>query len=166
LGVASVGILVVWAQVRVSPSETQFFGLKVQGIPDNWLLPALGLVVIYFLIAFVIYATSDLVGWGFAVADARSKKEVEDYQHELEQRKNSKLEDEENRNKRKDYWADAGRFADHQRNAERYKIVQVAKEKRQSYYRPALIISLVRAGFDFLLPLIVGIYAVRLLLFP
>lgn len=49
---------------------------------------------------------------------------------------------------------------------DRYKVVQAAKDKRRSYYLPSLIVSALRLVFDVGLPLVVGGYAIRLLMFP
>ncbi|AFM25410.1 hypothetical protein [Desulfomonile tiedjei] len=163
LGSASIGIIIAWAKVKLS--TISIFGLTFQGISDDRLLSILGCAVVYFFAAFLIYAVSDLVAWGFAVADARSEKETEDFRRELEQRKQWESEEErKNRQERSKNWMSQIDFDLHKRDVERYKIVQAAKEKRQSYYLPSLIVSSVRAVFDFILPLIVGIYAIRLLI--
>ncbi len=163
LGVASVGILVVWAKLKLSVISV--LGLTVQETHDGLFLVILGVVVVYFLVAFFIYALSDLVSWGFTVADTKSKKEGENYQHELEQEKKWKEEQKEQVSTQPLSWLDSDKIADHKRNSARYEAVKIAKGKRQSYYYWALTVTLLRVVFDFVLPLIVGGYAIRLLLF-
>jgi hypothetical protein len=168
LAVACVGTIIVWSKVDLSTLSVLGCKLDLQTIPNNGLLVYLGAVVIYFWIAFFIYSISDLIAWGFAVADTRTKQEEERHQSELEQQQQRDDKAETAKKERSKVYGEEFRaiMANHQRATRSYERVQEAKDKRQSYYLPSKIISLLRITFDIGFPLVVGGYAIWLLMFP
>jgi hypothetical protein len=165
LAVACIGIIIVWTKIDLSTLSILGCKLDLQTIPNEKLLQYLGAIVAYFWFAFFIYATSDLLARDFGKANTQVKQEEEKYQSESEQQKNGRM--------RKRPTSGRGRvpepylsvdIAGHERDLERRKIVQDAKDKRQSYYLPSKVTSYFRAAFDFGLPLVVGGYAFVLLM--
>lgn len=163
LGLATVAIII--AKENVKLSSINVLGLNLGNTDNDRLLFLMGLVVVYFFVAFIIYAALDLVSWRFTVADMKSKEAAENYQRDSEKQKESKEEQKENNGKQSIPYLDSEKIAEHKRNSVRYEVVKAAKETRQSYYPWALGVTLLRAAFDFVLPIFVGGYAIRLLLF-
>lgn len=164
LALATVAIIITTQNIQLS--SITVLGITLKDIIDNdRLLFLMGLVVVYFFVAFIIYAALDLVSWRFTVADMKSKEAAENYQRDSEKQKEFKEKQKENNGKQSIPWLDSENIAEHKRHSERYGVVRVAKETRQSYYPWALAVTLLRTAFDFVLPLFVGGYAIRLLLF-
>jgi hypothetical protein len=157
LGVATAGIVVVLSGVR--PTTISAFGITF--VPGQYesLLFLWGVIVIYFFLAFVIYVVCDFISWRFAVINASRKQEIDDRQFESSQQtKRDEL---------------SSKF---QRGEESLTEVVVEKmemaEKEEindrvvdRYQRPSQVIFFLRMLFDVLLPILIGGYAISLLLF-
>jgi hypothetical protein len=159
MGVGSAGIIVVLTGLR--PSGISAFGITFDTNQYNWLLFMWGGLVIYFLVAFLIYAASDLIGWRFAMADARWKKEKEDYQSYSDNLKKDK----EERGTKRSSFPTGEAWNSYMGDQKRYETVKRAEQDCQSYNTPSRVVSILRIAFDVGLPFLVGLVAIRLLLF-
>jgi hypothetical protein len=64
LGVSATGLVV--AYTGLVPSEIANLGIRFSPTDRSWLLKLLALIVLYFVVAFVAYASSDIVKWRLA----------------------------------------------------------------------------------------------------
>ena len=131
LGVSAVGIVI--AQSGLVPSKISALGIEFDRTDQSALLKMLAVIVVYFLVAFLIYATSDFVAWRtsyhYAVREWRKRGALmNDQEREVEE------------HAMRDYlrrWALWSRVG-----------------------RPT---SVLRALFEFVVPIFVGLYAVHAL---
>lgn len=130
LGASAIGILIL--RTGLVPSKIAALGIEFNQADQKALLGALGAIVVYFLVAFMIYASSDLVAWRvaihYALVDRQAEVEKEMRQHERE-------------------------GLEVERIGRRATLVVLA--------RPT---SLVRAVFEFGVPVLIGLYAAAKLL--
>jgi hypothetical protein len=127
LGLSAVGLVI--ARSGLVPSRISALGIEFDRADQSALLGMLAAVVVYFLVAFVVYATSDFVAWRVAFRNAvlSSQREYEaqsDDQRAAEDRLRQRL-------RSGHWWAGASRS-----------------------------VSVTRALFEFLVPLIIGVFAV------
>lgn len=139
-----VGVAV--AQAGLLPTEISSLGIKFGPSSQSVLLLLLGLVCLYYLIAFLVYAASDYVAWKMALRDAiydvwsRPREKVEEPETEEE----------------------ALREIRRQESLEEF--IQT-RNATILFAELALVpVSRVRAVFEFVLPAIVGAYATIILL--
>lgn len=75
LGVSALAILMV--QSGLIPTRISALGVEFGQADQRALLSMLSLIVVYFLVAFVIYAASDLVAWRVAYHQALRERRIE-----------------------------------------------------------------------------------------
>ena len=68
LGMAAIGIIVV--KTGLVPSKISALGIDFSLTDQTMLFRALGCVICYFLVAFILYAASDFVAWRVALMAA------------------------------------------------------------------------------------------------
>lgn len=139
LAASGIGIAIAWT--GLVPTEISTLGIKFSQTEQSTLLFFIGVVVLYFLVAFLLYATSDIVAWRLAYGAAEMKSFAE-FREKVEEAELEGRSDDVEEYYR-DRWGTGFRFL-------------------PFLVRPA---SLVRAIFDFLVPIAVGIYAIGVLLF-
>jgi hypothetical protein len=127
LGLSAVGLVI--ARSGLVPSRISALGIEFDRADQSALLGMLAAVVVYFLVAFVIYATSDLVAWRIAFRNAVLTSQREYAAQTDDQRAAEDLL--RRRLRTGHWWAGASRS-----------------------------VSVIRAMFEFVVPLIVGVFAV------
>jgi hypothetical protein len=182
LGVSMVSISIVWT--GLVPQEIATLGITFGQANQRAILVVLSLVVIYFLGAFAVYGAADLLASRYAYANAVWVGQERAYQDYLKLIEEAKAELEEKRTK-----FDAANRALEEVSAEemrtRYLDVRTAESRvdylSQQLPEPGLgrklpsrvglystlapWVSVARQLFEFLLPLLVGGYAIYALLF-
>lgn len=163
LGVSVLGIAIVKA--GIVPTKLTTFGVEFEKVNQQWLLLVLGFVILYFLIAFIIYSTSDFIVWRLTFISIYKRRlkalirrketiasEISETEELIEELKKRLIDTEYTSPilESHDYQKKNARFSDP------YNIKSVIK-----LVEP---ISITRATFEFLLPLCVGIYTVILVL--
>lgn len=145
LGVSMLGIAIALAELV--PTEVAGLGVKLSQSNQSTLMVLVGLVCLYYLFAFCIYAASDFVAWQMALREAYSKAALQPPTPEPETEQER---------------------AQEERMAHRYMWLEDFLDKKfPSMLLAGLAvepISKVRAIFDFLLPVCVGLVAVIALL--
>jgi hypothetical protein len=140
LGTSLVGIILV--MTGLVPSKISGLGVEFQAADQRWLLAVVAGVIVYFLFAFVIYAASDFVAWRVAIIrqiiDINVERCEEDYSG---------------------YFPQPGSVEDatEKLKAELYTRFGI-------YFRLVTPTSIIRALFDFGLPIGVGGYSLFLLI--
>lgn len=133
LGVSILGITLV--QTGLVPSKISALGIEFAQADQQSLLSILALVVTYFLVAFVIYAAADFLAWRRAITRSLRQSIIES-----KQQKHVMSDDE---------W---------------YEIESRINQKfGYVVFRLSGLVSIIRAIFEFVLPVIVGVYAIILL---
>jgi hypothetical protein len=149
LGVSAIGIMIV--KTGLIPSRISALGIEFSQTDQHSLLMAIAGVVLYFLLAFAIYSWSDLLAWKIAYYDMMVLDDIES-------RKNSSDE------------------------PKREETISWRKYKREILHKPIIKdpevelavalpfwyglhgkVSVLRAIFEFLLPIAIGVYAIVLL---
>lgn len=131
LGVSILGITLV--KTGLVPSKISALGIEFAKTDQQSLMTIIGLVTLYFLGAFVIYAASDFLAWRLAFIESVRKVLAE-------RRKQRKLSE------------------DQIRDEEEHMYGYMAQ--RRVVFALSGPVSIIRALFEFGLPLFVGIYAV------
>jgi hypothetical protein len=142
LGVSIIAIALV--RTGLVPSKISALGIEFSQTDQKSLLFVLALVTSYFVAAFLLYAGSDFVAWRLAFRAAVNEWVEQTKKRDEDRARRIALGQEDSRHPVEAY---SERFA-------RSRIIS----------RIARPTSFLRATFDFLLPLIVGIYATILLL--
>ena len=164
LGTSMVGIAIL--RTGLVPTQISALGIEFQRADQQTFLFLLGLVVFYFLVAFVVYATSDFLAWwevyreamaeigdprgDFFVALARKRDEImraSGMSREEMQRQGTPPEIE--------------RLLDADRIDPEGPTVTALQLTRTV----GVVVATLRALFEYLLPLVVGVYAVYILMF-
>jgi hypothetical protein len=133
LGVCAFGYAM--AETGLLPARISAFGIEFSGTDQVSLLQLLAGVVFYFLCAFVVYATSDLTLWRINVY-LSLKRFIHD---ELKERRNKKA------------------------------LPKAVREKMHEFkwyhfwLRASIPVSVVRAIFEFIVPIIIGVYVIIVL---
>jgi hypothetical protein len=155
LGVGIVGITI--KKTDLVPSQIGALGIEFEEANQDTLLFLLGLVVGYFLAAFIIYGVSDLLTYVEAYQEAKRKVEgpVTDRLQELaRQRDILGLPSNDPMNPESD---------DEHKLRYQLRIAEQHLRDLGRVRRPAVFIGLVRGAFEYLLPIVVGVYAVIIL---
>jgi len=127
LGVSAIGVAMVKA--NLIPQKISALGIDFQQINQTLLLSSVAFLILYFLIAFLIYATSDFLTWRIA------------YQKVVEELAKSKEE-----------------------NMDRYANNQAYQSFEQRLIDSSVgPVSILRALFEFIFPIIIAIYAATIL---
>jgi hypothetical protein len=142
LGVSIIAIALV--RTGLVPSKISALGIEFSQTDQKSLFSVLALITSYFVAAFALYASSDFIAWRLAFR-ASLRDWVEQMKKRDEERSKLKAEDRSDRHPAEDYY---------ERYMRRWRIVSIIS-------RPT---SFLRAVFEFILPIMVGIYATILLL--
>lgn len=133
LGSSILGITIVKA--GFVPTKISALGIEFAKADQNSLLSVLGIIILYFLIAFLIYAASDIITWHGSFFRSLKASMVDRWKSE----------------------------------AEKDPVMEMSDYIDDFLKRPFSVrfvlrltspVSLLRAIFEFLLPIIVGIYAI------
>ncbi len=135
LGVSMLGISI--AQGGLLPTQISALGISLSGPEQRTLLVLVGLVCLYYLAAFIVYALSDFTSWQVAIRDSIV-----------------------------DAW-NAPRTDEDEGEAERAIRMEQFFQRHHPFLHVSDIfvvpVSKTRATFEFLVPAIVGLYAVVVL---
>jgi hypothetical protein len=128
LGISAIAIVI--ARSGFVPSKISALGINFDRADQRALLSALSLIVLYFIVAFAIYATSDLVAWRVA------------YHHALQERA-----------------AELVKLSTEDK-VRKFNVQQQAPLTGRTWSRASRHMSVVRAFFEFAVPLVVGLFAI------
>lgn len=136
LGVSVLGTALI--KTGLVPTKISALGVEFDKTNQQALLGLLALVALYFFFAFVIYAAADFLAWRRALVAYRVERMREHVRlkHELAEERL------------------------HQEEAFLWE-----QSRGYAFFSLAGPVSVVRATFEFVLPVVVGIYAIQLLLF-
>jgi len=140
LGVSIIGI--AQAKIGLVPQKISSLGIEFTVINQKYFLYVVAIVIAYFLVAFMIYSASDFIVWRLTFRSA--------WRETLSKRSSR------NRNDELEFIEKEGRKID--------EIMKARFGNSQFIYILSGPISLVRAIFEFLLPIVVGLYAIISLL--
>ena len=129
------------AKTGMVPSKIPSLGIEFLGDAQGNLLFIVAIIVLYFLVSFIIYAASDYLSWKLEIKSRALEKVVSDYEEVFH----------------------SGGAAPG--SAESYIEIDMGKlhRKYRNYFKLVNLTSIVRALFDFGLPIAVGVYAFLLL---
>jgi hypothetical protein len=135
LGVSAVGIVI--AKSGLVPSKITALGIEFNQADQSIILRMLAWVVIYFLVAFLIYALADLLAWRAAFANARIDLRKAYLSLDAEKREEREIID---------------------------RRLRVEMNTQLVWGRFSSPVSLLRAVFEFAVPVVIGLRAVVVLL--
>jgi len=134
LAISVIGLIIV--KTGLVPSKISALGIDFSFTDQVFLFRALSAITAYFLLAFVIYAASDLAAWTHAIFSATRERIREEQMQELD----SDLQ---------------------QRNIRRAVEHEIASRLGPAYSTLRLsVISQIRALFDFLVPVVIGLWSI------
>jgi hypothetical protein len=133
LATSAIGVLIL--RTGLVPERISTFGIEFSKADQTAVLRVLAIVVLYFLVAFVIYAFSDFVSWRITFRGALREAHMERVQSELEGI-----------------------------SKETKDVTETHARRGRRWTRAARPTSWARTIFEFLLPVLVGSYAVIALL--
>ena len=139
LGTSLLGIALI--KTGLVPSKISALGIELQGADQRALLAIVAFVILYFLAAFIIYATSDYLAWRLSISRQAIKRAVSSYEEDLQ-----------------GFYPQPGTIEE-----ELEKFKAELHKKIHIYFKLVTPTSIVRALFDFVLPIAVGGYALILL---
>jgi hypothetical protein len=134
LGVSAIGIVI--AKTGLVPSKISALGIEFTQADQRSLLLSVAAIISYFLIAFIVYAASDFLAWRLSYGWTL-------IDEELEKRRLAKDVDEKERNLKNDI-------------IEEYRLSEI-------WFTMSKPMSIVRAVFEFAIPIALGAYAVIVL---
>ena len=141
LGISLLGIALV--KTGLIPSKISGLGIELQSANPQALLSIVACVILYFLVAFIIYAASDYVAWKLSISSQVHEKELAEYYDELHGNYGPPTETPE------------AAMAEY-----RYKL----RKKILTYFKMIKPISIIRAFFDLGLPILIAGYALFILI--
>lgn len=142
LGISLLGIAL--EKTGLVPSKISGLGIEFQNTDQRALLFIVAFVILYFLVAFIIYAFSDFLAWRLAINRQAIEREVSSYEKDI-----------------RGHYHPPGTIED---DIENYEVE--LRRKLGVYFKFKLVTptSIVRAFFDFGLPLAMGGYAFLILI--
>jgi len=140
LGMSLLGIALI--KTGLVPSKISGLGIEFQGTDQRALLVIVAFIILYFLVAFIIYATSDYLAWRIAINNLAIEKAVSAYNDDLH-----------------GSYPQPGSI-----DEELNKFSSELHKKYHIYFKLVTPASIVRALFDFGLPIALGLYALFLLI--
>jgi hypothetical protein len=154
LGSSIVGIAIL--KTGLVPSKITALGIELEKGHQEAILSLLGLVVLYFLAAFVVYATSDFLAWleGYQAAlhedVAPDAKYVEEVLAALEKASRKKENEDLSAEQRQHY----------------KRLVETLPRvtRRERTRRTGIVVATIRALLEYVLPVLVGAYAAYILI--
>jgi hypothetical protein len=141
LGISLLGIALV--KTGLIPSKISGLGIEFQSANPQALLSIVACVILYFLVAFIIYAASDYVVWKLSISSQVHEKELDEYNDELH-----------------GYYGPQTGSPEEALEEYRHKL----RKKILRYFKMIKPISIFRAFFDLGLPIIIGGYALFILI--
>jgi hypothetical protein len=141
LGTSLIGVTLI--KTGLVPSKISGLGIEFKGTDQRALLVIIAFIILYFLAAFIIYAISDFIAWRIAINNQGIKAAVSDYEDSL----HSHFPHPDSID---------GEIESYRSNLQK---------KYRIYFTLVTPASIVRALFDFGLPIVVGLYALFLLIF-
>ena len=161
LGTSMVGIAIL--KTGLVPTQITALGIEFQEADQEIFLSLLGLVVLYFLVAYIVYAASDFLAWweGYQtalfdllppVASSELKEQV-DYWKKLfeEMEKTEKIPEE---MKRKMYDTIEGLRQEDES--------ELARRRRTT--KTGIVVATIRALLEYSFPVLLGVYAAYILI--
>jgi hypothetical protein len=139
LGASAIGIIIV--KTGLVPSKISALGIEFTQTDQRSLLSAIAAIIFYFLVAFIVYASSDFLGWRLAFHSALK---------EIRAERRLMSEDDNER-----HWIIEREVEDELRKRYRFHHTLLTLS------RP---ISFLRAMFEFAIPIIISVYAIVALL--
>ena len=124
------------AKTGIVPTKISALGIEFTQADRHSILYALSAIVIYFLIAFITYAVTDFILWRIALIHARNEIETLD----------------------REVFGNVGKEI-----RKEYKIYTLTNAEQYFINKLSLPASIVRAIFEFLLPISFGIFAIYVL---
>lgn len=140
LGISLLGIALIKA--GLVPSKISGLGIEFQSANQQALLWIVAIVIGYFLVAFVIYAASDYLAWRIAISKQFIESAVSSYESDI-----------------RGLFPQPGTTDE---NIQEFK--HDLHKKFRFYFKLITTTSIVRALFDFGLPIAVGCYALLLII--
>jgi hypothetical protein len=148
LAASAIGLIVV--QAGLVPTKIAALGIEFSQIDQKILLKAIGVIVLYFLFAFILYASSDFVAWRFEFHSARREAVLEQLRKHREfQELDTQRKEELERHEPGASYVGLKPFSKADKGYESLFLI-----------RSESPISLLRALFEFFVPAIVGLIAV------
>lgn len=138
LAASFIGVII--AKTGLVPSKVSALGIDFDHADQSALLKMFAIVVVYFLLAFLIYAASDMIAWRSAILAATVSLALQ------------RAEQEEERARREGRPVDPYSYVDGR-----------VLRRRNLWSALGRPMSVARALFEFLLPVVIGLYAVRAL---
>ena len=135
LGISIIAITLVKA--GIVPTKLSALGVEFGKTDQQSLLWVLGLITLYFLIAFVIYASSDFLAWRLAFRQA--------FRRSLKERWEAELKGDDSDKRLREYEQD----------------IRMKMSNRVVFLLSGPV-SFIRALFEFLLPVVIGVYTIIL----
>lgn len=141
LGISLLGIALV--KTGLIPSRISGLGIEFQSANPQALLSIVACVIFYFLVAFMIYAASDYVAWKLSISSQVHEKELAEYNDELH-----------------GYYCPQSGSPEEAMEEFRAQL----RRKIRRYIKLIKPVSIFRAFFDLGLPILVGCYALFILI--
>lgn len=137
LGLSMLGIFFTYAGAL--PTKIAALGVELETTDQNAFLYLMSFGLFYFTVAFFIYAISDFIVWRNAVAEAY----ISSYEAYMNERES---------------------YPTNQYDAELDTEKQVLYKRNKIWNTLTKPVSITRAAFDFLLPVLVGIFSISIML--
>jgi hypothetical protein len=166
LGTSIVGIAIL--KTRLVPSRITALGIELEEGNQEIFLSLLGLVVLYFLAAFVVYAASDFLAWweGYQAAWDETVAPSAKFFEEMEERLQAL-----NETFRREAQEGVSAEQRQQKINEGHELIRQrlvafmpSIRRRQRTRKTGLVVATIRALLEYLLPVLVGAYAAYILL--
>ncbi len=158
LGIAFTAIAVVVLDLK--PLGISSLGITFDALQFEWLSWMWVSIVVYFMVAFLVYAASDLVAWQYEIAEyewVKEKREYENVKNQLEKNR-------QDGQKSSGLIMSQDEYDLYEADNKRYEPVFLAQEKRLSFNKPIRAISTIRMVFDFGFPVVMGLLAIVLII--
>jgi hypothetical protein len=159
LGGSIIGIAIV--KTGLVPTQITALGIEFDATNQKTFLFLLGLVVLYFLIAFLVYAASDFLAWveGYRSALDEIRKPEQDLFTELAIRRDALIQEEGISRE------EAQKRGIPPEIADRLDVAAPDFARLDRTRKTGVAVATVRALFEYLLPVLVGAYAAYVLIF-
>jgi len=145
--VSAIGLIML--KTSLVPTKIAALGIEFSQIDQNILLKAVGIIVLYFLCAFILYALSDFVSWRLEFYSAKGEAILEQLRKHREFENLAGDRKEEITHQTSGVYAGIKKFDETESRYEEFFLVKSAKP-----------VSLFRAIFEFIVPIVFGTIAV------
>ena len=140
LGTSLLGIAIV--KTGLIPSKIPSLGIVFEGGNQRLLLIIIFSVILYFFIAFIIYGISDFLAWWLVIKGGEIKKRVEQYEAEI-----------------RGWDIPLEKIAPNTNDAQIDNYKRELLKKVKFHFKLVTPISFFRVFFDYVIPFLVGLYA-------